>query len=327
MTTIKRVDVIPVKLHFSFETYDGKKYVGPLDKKDLIIKWIIKYHRDSNSYPRHVYLSLDEFFISPVLFLPEDMLTEVAKYIETPRLPKFLEMTKNMGVNRRDRKRFENLSLEPKKMFREFGRANDTDSFYELMDINHNYRDIDEFPNEFVKGMLEGKHYHDLYLFVKHYNGSVMLDDSEIMNDIHSDAFQMILVNFRFLYFESYYTYESDDPLTLEEWDAFFDFRMTDEDIINTIVSAGFVRRSNMNDEIIDFIIKKRPSLVEKMFSVVLGYYLEDAAENRDVEESAEDPRDRYFRLLKKYSHLVNINDIEMNEDLREYGLEHGMFK
>ena len=207
MAKLLAVDEVPVEGKFSVEMYNGAKYAGPLEKKDLIIKWIVKTHKQASAYPIHVYESLDEIFISVALFLPDELMSNVSRYVETPRLREFGRLiNKNKTyTDPKDKRRLDVFSIEDKfEMFYEFGKDGDIDSFEEVFKLYIGSLELDQYVEKFIRGMLERKHYEEVYLLLKRHK----MDWNRLVGNInvyeetnpHFDAFQLILLIFDHLY-------------------------------------------------------------------------------------------------------------------------------
>lgn len=326
MATIRKVDEIPIEGRFSFETSEGVKYEGPLEKKDLILRWLIKTHKENRKYPRRVYESLDEIFISPVLFLPDDLVSEVGKFVETPRLKQF-NQTMNKRLFPTDQRRLQNVSKDSKyRMYYGFGNDGDVESFFETIILESSSASASNYATDFVRGMLNGGHYRELYKVIKKLDksrdkyrvSSIGVKDG----DAHTNACILILVSYGFIDFENYFSYSSDEPLPMEEWDALFDFGLEDFEITNCILSAAFTGSENMSDEIIDHLVTKRPTLARLLLSKVLYYWITDR-NNYDNDQNYE----RYYRLLKKYSHLINLSKLPLAVLVIDYGIKNNKFQ
>lgn len=342
MATIRRVDDIPIEGRFTFETHNGFKYEGPVEKKDLIMKYIIKTHKNAQKYPRRVYESLDEILISPVLFVPADVVSEIGRFIDTPRLNIFKNMT-NSNLLPADQQRLQIASMSDKfKMYYEFGKNNDAESCIEMirLELNKlcrvkmvNSKDFDLYAQNFIEGMLEGKHYHSLFKFIKEINqhplrvrtpnGEYGVQNIEINdNNPHANACILILVAYEFIYMENYFTYYSDDELPYEYWEALFDFDIPDHDFAFCLLRAGFTLSTNMSDEVIDYLLTKRPTLAQELFSQVLSCWL-----TQEDDENTDDQKyQRYYRLMKKYSHLIDVGAIKAPLKVIRYGYDYNMF-
>lgn len=319
MATIVPVKQIPVRGKFSFEMYDGSKYSGPLEKKDLIVRWLVSQHREVNAYPKHIYESMNEIFLSPALFLPPELVPDVSKYIDTRTLPKFNQMIGRNYMNQKDTKRMNNLLLSLEDMYYEFGKDGDVASFYEFEASHKNMDKYNELMSLFLKGMTDGQHYHKTYLFIKNHEGRDRPDLPPVEGYPHANAVNMLLISSGFLDPAEYYQTGNFD-LSMEEWEALFDFKMSDEDLVNCISIAHYTEE-DMNDKTIDFILTKQPSLTFHFFGKVLHRYVVDDY----IETPLEQRYERYFRLLDKYrKNIPNVSDLKMTEEMIDYGFKHG---
>lgn len=235
MTTIQRVDDIPIEGYFTFESYDGFRYKGQLEKKDVILRWLIQTHKQVRGYPTHVYESLDEIFISPVLFLPDDLITEVTTFVETPRLPEFCRSIKPKKLLDKDLIRCNLMSIdEPSIQFLETGRLGDIESFRELYDMyagEGQYR-LNNYLKHFIDGMIRGKHYSQLYKFFVNERRFFNTQTHAYLTSSgrHFDAWNLIYSNGQIHHDELF----EDQRF----WDAFLDFNLPDDAIISLILNV-----------------------------------------------------------------------------------------
>lgn len=345
MAKVVRVPHIPIKGKFTFETYDGKRYSGDLDKKDLIIRWIISEHRKIPAMPLHLYESLDEIFISPALFLPKDVLANVAQYVETPKLKTFVKATGTTYMFPKDKKRLDRLSIEDKmKMFYEFGKDGDVESFLELLPprvfeepYRYEYESV-EFINlvryieewskiieRFFVGMLESKHYNQIYQLMR----TTFKGQHELYLFINGEGPHTFVTNILYMmgdeynenmgeYLREYDGYSEDDIL------AILDFEMSDDDLIEFILFADVILEEQIGDDnkLVDLLLEKRSQITAQLFNKCITPRVDHnvlSRRNMNVVEN-------YFKMLKKYSDKINFDELVMILALLEYGLINNKF-
>lgn len=170
----------------------------------------------------------------------------------------------------------------------------------------------------FVKGMLETKRYHQLYLLIM----NEFPEDLDIAMDDEEDPHSLVVdVLFHIKGLRQNYNIYPGRP-GVKHLDAMFDFNMSNEDIIEFMFMTDVIldNEINVDNKLIDHILTKKPDFVYPLFNKIIKLNLTGPIKETDqiIEQ--------YYELVKKYKHLIDISKLEMPSYVLEYGANRGKF-